>query len=384
MKIVYCINSISHVGGIERVTVAKANALAAIGGNEVWIAYTDVNADKPEPSLPVDPRVRLLDLGIRYYADDQRGLYWRLREDTLLRRRHRRALEAELQRIEPDVVIATGQCEKYFLPKMRLRKRPLYVREVHFAADYRLQHASGFIGRTLARLYNFYDYRLRMPAYDAVCVLTRDDYDHNWSRLPIAGKVHVMPNPLTFIPTRRSDLTQKVVANVGRLSHPKNHASLLRAWQKVASRHPDWHLNIYGDGNLRPDLEAQIARDGLTESVRLAGSVSNVGERLSEASIFAFSSRFEGLPLALIEAQAVGLPVVSYDCHYGPSEVVDDGRSGIIVPQADEDALADGICRLIEDEDLRRRMGAAAINTATRYSPAAIADRWMKLFKSLI
>ncbi len=383
MKIVYCINSISHLGGIARVVVAKANALAAIDGNEVWIAYTDIDPEHPEPALPLDPRVRLIDLGIRYYADDTRGLYYRLRSDSLLRRRHRAALERELAALAPDVVISVGQSEKYFLPSLRLPKRPAYVREFHYHRNYRRDIARSLPAKFLARLTNAYDYGCRIGRYDAIAVLTQEDYNTYWARSRHAHKVRVIPNPLTCISEGRSDLTSRTVVTVGRISYEKNHESLLRAWQTVARRHPDWKLCIYGSGSLEEQLHRQIRELGLEGCVSAPGAIRDVPERLKAASVFVLTSRFEGFGLVLLEAAGAGLPLVSYACPCGPRDILAGGRNGILVPAGDEAALADAICRLIENSALRRQMADAALATVGNYSPEAIAARWQTLFSEI-
>lgn len=383
MKIVYCINSISHLGGMERVTVAKANALAAIPGNEVWIAYTDVDDAHPAPALPLDPRVRTIDLGIRYYADDTRGLYWRLRSDTLLRRRHKKTLEKALAAITPDVVISTGQSEKYFLPGLKLPCRPAYVREFHYAKDFRRAAAGTLAGRLLARISDVYDYTFRLGRYNAVAVLTREDFERNWAHTRHAAKTCVVPNPLILTPSRISDTCSRTVVTAGRLCRQKNHASLLRAWLAVAEKHPDWNLVIYGSGALESELHEQIASLGLSDSVQAPGAVADVAEHLTDASIFVFTSLYEGFGLALLEGAACGLPMVSYACPCGPRDIISHGSDGFLVPQGDEQALAEALCRLIEDDDLRRSMGLRAVKKAAMFAPEIIAEQWMKLFKSL-
>jgi glycosyltransferase involved in cell wall biosynthesis len=104
---------------------------------------------------------------------------------------------------------------------------------------------------------------------------------------------------------------------------------------------------------------------------------------MTEASIFALSSRFEGFPMVLLEAMSVGLPVVSFDCPTGPREIVEDGRNGLLVPEADVDALAAALIRMIEDDELRRRCSKGALETAERYSIEAIGARWDELIEWL-
>ena len=368
------------MGGIARVTIAKANALAAIPGNEVWIAYTDVDPRHPEPLLALDPKVKTIDLGIRYYKDDRRGLLFRLRGNSVLRRKHKLALEQALAPICPDVVISIGQCEKYFLPTLKLPHRPLYVREFHYNKNYRLDSARSPLKRLIARINNFYDYRLRLPRYDIVGLLTKEDADMNWRRSPVTSRIRVVPNPLTEEAPVQASPDSRLVVTVGRISYQKNHESLLRAWAKVARRYPDWKLAIYGSGELSSQLQRQITDMGLQDSVSAPGSVSDPLRRMAEGSIFALTSRFEGFALVIIEAAAVGLPIVSYTCPCGPREAINDGTDGLLVPFGNEDAFADALLRLIENPDLRAEMGNNAKLMALRYSPENIAARWMQIF----
>lgn len=384
MKIVYCINSISHMGGIARVVVEKANALAAIEGNEVWIAYTDVDEKHPEPVSPLDKRVRTIDLMIRYYAKDQLGLYYRIESATRLRHRHKKALEKALAPIKPDVIISVGQSEKYLVPSLKLPCNPALVREFHYAKNYRKYVSASFIGRIKAWLTDLYDYGWKIRRYDAIAVLTHEDFNRNWSKSKIGNKVHVIPNPLTggkgSLP---SDLSSKTVVTVGRVAYQKNHESLIRVWSIVTKRHPDWKLYIYGDGDLYPNLKAQITSMGLTENVFAPGAVRNASELLAQSSIFVLTSRYEGFPLVIPEAYAAGIPTVSYKCPCGPNDIITDGVDGYLVEAGDEATMADRICRLIEDESLRKQMGEAALKSCERFTPQKVAGMWMNLFNSI-
>lgn len=384
MKIVYCINSISHLGGIARVVIAKANALAAIEGNEVWIAYTDIDEKHPEPVFPLDKRVRTIDLGIRYYAKDQLGLYYRIESATRLRHRHKKALEKALAPIKPDVIISVGQSEKYLVPSLKLPCKPALVREFHYAKDYRKYVSASLIGRIKAWLTDLYDYGWKIRRYDAIAVLTHEDFNRNWAKTKIRDKVHVIPNPLTGGKgILLSDLSSKTVVTIGRVAYQKNHESLIRAWSIVVKRHPDWKLHIYGDGNLYYNLKAQIASLGLSENVYAPGAVSNASELLAQGSIFVLSSRYEGFPLVIPEASIVGVPTVSYKCPCGPLDIITDGVDGYLVENGDETTMADRICRLIEDDTLRKRMGEAALNSCERFTPHKVANMWMNLFNNV-
>lgn len=150
------------------------------------------------------------------------------------------------------------------------------------------------------------------------------------------------------------------IASFGRLSRQKDHWLLIRAFARIASEYPQVRLQIFGQGEERAELERLIAQLGLCGSVRLMGSTDNVLERMLQADIFVLSSAYEGLPNALMEAMAVGLPCVATRCPTGPGDLIDDGENGILVPVGDESAMADAMRRLMEDSGLRKRLGTNA------------------------
>ena len=167
---------------------------------------------------------------------------------------------------------------------------------------------------------------------------------------------------------------------MGRLEHVKYFSSLISAFKKVAQRHPDWTLKIYGDGSLKESLQSQINENGLQNNVFLMGFSNDMESALRQSSIFAFSSLVEGFALVIVEAMECGLPAVSYQCPCGPKDIITDGKDGFLVPVNDEQMLADKICDLIEDENLRRKMAADAKVRAQHYHVENIAKQWMELF----
>lgn len=376
MKIVFCLNSISEIGGIATVTVAKANALAEISGNEIFICVSDHKEN--ELANRVSPKVKIVDLDIRYYRDDWKSKWHVIKGIIIKRKKHKKALKIFIDKIRPDIVISVGQSEKYFLPEIKGPAKA--IREFHYPANYRSLTARGSWDRMKAWLVNVYDYGWKIKNYDRVVVLTNEDKLLNWT---YNKKVSVIPNPVTFRSVETTGGFSKKIITLGRLVDEKNQISLINAFSKVVKRHPDWTLEIFGEGCLRNSLQKEIETKGLSDNVKLTGSHPDPWELYLDSSIFVLSSKFEGFGLVLIEAMECGVPTVSYDCHFGPKEIITDGVDGFLVPLGDEDILAEKICYLIEHPEERIKMGRAAKAKADNYSSNKIAAQWMSLFNSL-
>ena len=189
-----------------------------------------------------------------------------------------------------------------------------------------------------------------------------------------------MHNSLSFYPHEASDVTAPVVVAAGRYAPEKGYDRLIDAFAAVAPDHPEWTLKIFGHGPLQAQLEKQVERLGLTGRVFLPGLADDIESELRAASVFALSSIHEGLPVALAEAMACGLPSVAFDCAPGVREIVTDGVDGIVVPPRNVAALAEGLGRLMGDEDLRRRYGSAARENVRKFAPDAVLSQWEDVF----
>ena len=379
MKIVYCLNSIRGLGGVQRVTIVKVNALANIDGNEVYVVVTDNKHATLVSEL--SPKVHLIDLDINYYRGDRgRSKIANIIVYKQKMRKHRKALEAFLRDLKPDIVVSVGGFEKYMLLSMRKRTWKV-VREFHFVRNYRKDHCKTWFDRVQATLTDFYDFHFKEKKYDKIVILTDEDKETNWEGW---RNVVVIPNPVSYICDDPSPLTDKCIAYAGRFDPIKNCRSMVNAFSIVAQRHPDWTLKLYGEGNEYQSLKNQISELGLENNVLLMGFTKDIMNAYRQSSISLLSSLSEGFALVIVEAMECGVPVVSYQCPYGPKDLISEGKDGFLVPVGDEQMMADRICTLIEDEQLRRKMGVAAKEKAKQYHLDIIIDRWMKLFNDLV
>jgi GalNAc-alpha-(1->4)-GalNAc-alpha-(1->3)-diNAcBac-PP-undecaprenol alpha-1,4-N-acetyl-D-galactosaminyltransferase len=196
-----------------------------------------------------------------------------------------------------------------------------------------------------------------------------------WMREKFGLRCHVIPNALRELATPTA-LRTKTIVCVGRLDEHKGHEILIRAFAAVRDTYRDWRLVIVGDGSIRQNLEALCRTLSVREAVDFAGVSSNVEAWMESAGIFVLPSRFEGFPNVLIEAMAMGAPVISTDCPNGPSEIITDSVDGRLVPVGDVDQLASAIADLIESPARREELGSRALQARARYHQDTIMSRW--------
>lgn len=378
IKIAYCIPALYYPSGMERVLTLKANYLAQYG-YEIHIILTD-GGDKP-PYFPLDSSITLHQLDIDFEEPYRYSLLRRM----WLYQKKMHILERKLNQclcsIKSDITVSLLRRDINIINRMT--DGSVKVGEIHFD---RL-HYRNFNISWLPSCVNSYVERrwinsliCELRKLSKFVVLTHEDATF-WPELE---NICVIPNPVSFYPDILSDCSSKQVIAVGRYVAQKGFDRLITAWQKVVEKHPDWMLKIYGDGHLREDLHQQIVDLGLTESCFLEHSIADVADKFSESSISVMSSRFEGFGLVIIEAMSCGVPVVAFTCHCGPRDIITDGKDGLLIEDGDIAGLAAGINHLIEDEELRKKMGVEARHRATEYKLDVIGRQWIKLFESLL
>lgn len=379
MKIAYCIDTITAMGGIERVTIAKANALADIIWNQVYIIVT---ANNGTPVLSINPKINIINLNVNYGEDFGKNKLQIYQILLKKRKEHKQKLLTAINDIKPEIIISTNQSEKNFIKTLNINYHPIIIKEIHFCTNYRLIEAKTPFQKLTARIGHFYDYHWNMKGINQIVLLTNEDKELHWKG---KNKVSVIPNPIiSQSPYPPSTTKEKRVIAAGRLVYQKNFSSLIKAWKQVAEIHPDWILEIYGEGNERNNLKNQITRLNLEKHVLLKGKTPDIYRAMSSSSIFILSSIYEGFGLVIVEAMSCGLPIISYACPCGPKDIITDGKDGFLVPCYNEEILTQKICYLIENEKKRQNMGLNAIEKAQKYQTNIIIQQWMNLFQKLV
>lgn len=346
-------------GGAERIMTILTDAWVARGW-EVTLILT-LAAPGQVPFFPTDPRVRVVALDL---AATSQSLMGALRNNVRRLVALRRALRAS----RPDAVLAflTDNNVLAIVASVGLRV-PVIVEEHIYAAWPPLP-----VAWRLVRL-------LTYPFAAVVVGLTP-------SALRALGPARgrhgrVIPNPVLPPPVAPPEAAPPpVIVAMGRLVPQKGFDMLLEAFSRVAGRHRDWRLEIWGEGPERAALERQRDRLGLGERVALPGRTSEPYAVFGRARLFVMSSRREGFPTVLGEAMASGLPVISFDCPSGPRDLIRNDVDGLLVPAEDVRGLAAGMERLMTDRELAQRLGARAPEVLQRFSLDAVLAKWDATF----
>ena len=384
MKITFVLMSAYGMGGTIRTVVGLANQLTAAGHRVELITMV---RSRRTPFFELDRRIKVRTITNRRALRRRKGVRWALirwaaRRPSLLMNYGDHAYAAAslwsdarllwaLRRLDSDVLVTTRPMLNLFAARFAPRRLVRIAQEHAFVGT-----RPPRVQRHMRRLY---------PRLDAVVTLTTA-HDEDLTRLLGDGAVEqrVIPNSIQVAERPLSQQENPLVVVAGRLAPIKQYAHLVRAFARVVEVRPEWKLRIYGAGQCRRDLRRLVHELRLYNHVFLMGRSNTVDREYAKASLTALSSSFEGLPMTLIEAMAAGVPPVSYDCPHGPREVVTHEVDGLLVPTGDVDALADGLLRLIEDDQLRRSMSEAARRSAMRFDAGTVRDEWTDLLEELL
>lgn len=218
----------------------------------------------------------------------------------------------------------------------------------------------------------------------ATGVILQTERSRSFFSKRVSQKAVILPNSLNplFIRPMFQGEREKRIVSVGRLDANKNHEMMIRAFSGLAAKYPEYTLTIYGDGELREYLQKMIASSGLSGRVFLPGVIPNVAEEIEKAAMFLLTSYSEGVSNALIEAMALGLPVIATDVPSGGTvELIRHGGNGWIIPAGDEKALEEAMDKLLSDTELAGKLGREAYKSQERFAPERVNEMWRAYFE---
>ena len=378
LKLVYVAPAIYSAGGVERVVTLKASYFAEVYGYDVTIVVTE--GQGRESFFPLSDKVRVINLQLDFedlwHVSFMKKIFLYLQKQ----RQYKKLLSIELMRLRPDITISVLRREINFINSIHDGSRK--IGELHVnRSNYRnfTSWDGSFIKRFLAR-YWMSNLITHLKQLDRMVVLTETAID-NWPEL---SNVTLIPDPLPFKVENVSPLNAKRVISIGRYAYEKGIDLLLRIWAKVQDKCSDWVLDIYGIGDQTPyrHLFQELGIDD--RRCHIYDGLTDVKNAYLNCSVFALPSRFEGFSLVAIEAMTCGVPVVSFDCENGPRNIITDGKNGYLVPPFDIDGYANRLLTLMQNEDLRQRMGFEARQTSCQYRIEDIAFRWKTLFEEVV
>ena len=201
-------------------------------------------------------------------------------------------------------------------------------------------------------------------------------FPNQWQK--IRKKINYIPNPVTFRSNEKANYNIKKVLAVGRLDYIKRFDLLIRAWKSVYIKHPDWKLIIVGDGKEKQRLQNLIEALSLQRNVELVGAKQDVKSFYISSSIYAMSSKEEGMPMVLVEAMECSLPIVAFE-NVGAKFLVKDGKNGLLCEVGDVKCLSNKIIHLIEDKPLREEMGKKSKEIVKEFYIENLAHRWDRI-----
>lgn len=376
-KIVYCTPSLYIAGGVERVLTMKANFFAEKLGYDITIILTD-GKDKPH-FYPLSDKVKVINLDIDFDELWSYSFIGQILPYLRKQRVYKKKLTAELMHIRPDITISLLRREVNFITKIGDGSKK--VGELHVNRKkyrYYEDNNTNFIKETFAKFWmkNLIGHLRKL---DRFVVLTEED-KLAW---PEITSVVAIPDPMAFYPEEKSSMTEKRVIAVGRYEYQKGFDLLIHAWAEVEKRCPDWQLAVYGHGN-RTEYEKLLEELGIDKArCHLNGPTNNIQSEYLKSSIFAFSSRYEGFGMVLVEAMACGIPVVSFDCPCGPKDIIRNGEDGFLVETGNVDEFAKALMSMINDFGRRETMAANARRNVQRFKMEEIAKQWQCVFDQL-
>lgn len=382
MKLLYILGNIINKAGVERIMTQKINYLAETG-HDISLLTTDQN-NQPL-SFPISKNVHHLSVNAPIPSRTDYSFFKWLSLFYNARSVFAKVINSVVMEELPDIII----CTTYSFDVLDLLTRICHKKRIKLIIESHIQLTNVFMQPRLAynsilsfygKIHDHYILHYIRKASMLVC-LTNEDMK-SWKKLLIEN-VCVVPNMITIRPPKTINYSVKRIIAVGRYSEQKGFDMLIKAWGKLSPKYKDWHLYIFGNED-RSSYEEMAKKEKCQDTCHCMPVTEDIATEYGKSSIFVMSSRYEGMPLVLIEAMSSGLACVSYNCPNGPSDIINDGIDGLLAINGDVDDLTNKMETLICNESLRSKMGTTAKHNIERYSPNAIMQQNMMLYHRIL
>lgn len=382
MKLLYILGNIINKAGVERIMTKKINYLAE-AGHDISLLTTDQN-NQPL-SFPISKNVHYLSVSAPIPSRTDYSFFKWLSSFYNARSVFSKVINSIVIEELPDIII----CTTYSFDVLDILTRICHKKHIKLIIESHIQLTNVFMQQRLAynSILSFYgkihdNYILHHIRRASMLVCLTNEDMKSWKKLHI-DNVYVIPNMITIQPPVTIDYSIKRVIAVGRYSDQKGFDMLIKAWGKLSPKYHDWHLYIFGNEDRVP-YEEMAKTEKCQDTCHCMPVTEDIATEYGKSSIFVMSSRYEGMPLALIEAMSSGLACVSFNCPNGPSDIINDGTDGFLAKNGDINDLTTKIEYLICNESLRSQIGIRAKQNIERYSPDAIMQQNILLYNKIL
>jgi len=372
MRAVFVLRSVAIHGGVERVVVDKMNYLAEQGHEISLVTYEQGT----HPHVyQLDTRVSVIDMDCRFYTLYRYRFLIRLFKMWLMSLRFKKRFHQLVTKLQPDVIVSVSNSAE-FLKQVMTAPEGKKVLEAHGAYP-AIMTSSQILGKC-----KNYIFRRAVRLSDAVITLTNSDKPY-WEHE--VQKVMVVPNPITFYCEQIEGFERKPgrILCVARLDSQKRVDRLIDAFALIACRYPAWYIDVYGDGVEHDALVCQISRLNLESRICLNPPTNQIKQEYQSSQFSVLSSDYEGFGLVIAESMACGTPVVSTDCTFGPSDIIEDKVDGLLCKMDVKD-LAEKMEWMITHEEERKQMGIKAHQSVARYRKENVMKEWESAYLNVL
>lgn len=378
MRILIIHRSFALVGGAERVIIDKANYLANSGHQLMLVSYEQGQHTVP---YELQTSIEYRDLNCRFFTLSKYSPMMRLWYFFRLRSQFRRSLRNIVTSFRADVVVMASDWQTLIDVVLDASGNIPVIAEFHNAYDYVMRNigaSGGKMRQKMTQLYYWYTLK-NLKRCARLVVLTNADAN-NWRRH--FSNIEVIPNPVTIYPDVIDDIPKDKgrIIFVGRFNREKRIDRLIDAFSMIAEKYPEWHVDIFGEGNEKQNLLDQIARLALDNRVVIHEPTRAIYDEYKRSEMLVLCSEHEAYSLVLVEAMSCGIPCISFDCPIGPRELIRDGVTGLLALNGNVEDLSSKIEWLINNDLERRAMGIKARQFSAKFKLPVIMSLWENLY----